>query len=102
MSNEIARFNPEPMGQMAVMFEVEDGDYVNYEDYLLLLGKHNAVMRDLTNLEMVPRTEHDELLEENEKLKRLEGVVICDSDGNTLDWNIVEGVVEISACEDDK
>ncbi|TNZ90870.1 hypothetical protein CGK40_19815 [Vibrio parahaemolyticus] len=68
MSNEIKRFNPEPMGQMAVMFEVEDGGYVEYEDYLLLRGKHNTVMRDFTSLQMIPKSEHDSLSETNKKL----------------------------------
>ncbi len=65
MSNEIKRFNPELMGQMAVMFEVEGGDYVEYEDYLLLRGKHNTVMRDFTSLQMIPKSEHDSLSETN-------------------------------------
>ncbi|MCX8914778.1 hypothetical protein [Vibrio parahaemolyticus] len=68
MSNEIKRFNPELMGQMAVMFEVEGGDYVEYEDYLLLRGKHNTVMRDFTSLQMIPKSEHDSLSETNKKL----------------------------------
>ncbi|EJG0960998.1 hypothetical protein ACOW85_001698 [Vibrio parahaemolyticus] len=72
MSNEIKRFAPEQVGRFLVMTEDKNGDYVNYEDYLLLLGKHNAVMRDLTSLQMVPKSEHDKLLEKNEKLKQLE------------------------------
>ncbi len=65
MSNEITRFTPEQVGQFVVMNEDKNGDYVNYEDYLLLLGKHNAVMRDLTSLQMVPKSEYDKLLEAN-------------------------------------
>lgn len=79
MSNEIKRLMPihSAAYDKVVMTESLSGDYVEYEDYLHLRNEY-------------------------EKLKRLEGVVICDSDGNTLDWDIVEGVVEISACEDDK
>ncbi|EIO4560645.1 hypothetical protein LQM11_001201 [Vibrio parahaemolyticus] len=74
MSNEIKRLMPihSAAYDKVVMTESSNGDYVDCEDYLLLLGKHNAVMRDLTSLQMVPKSEHDKLLEKNEKLKQLE------------------------------
>ncbi|HCH3753748.1 TPA: Lar family restriction alleviation protein [Vibrio parahaemolyticus] len=42
------------------------------------------------------RKDSDEVMQlrnENESLKRLAGVVICNEEGHTLDWEIDEGVV---------
>ncbi|WRQ13084.1 hypothetical protein [Vibrio phage vB_VpM-pA2SJ1] len=41
------------------------------------------------------KTELDRLREENEALKRLDGLVIMNENGDTLDWEIDEGCVVI-------
>lgn len=71
MSNETKRLMPihSAAYDKVVMTESSNGDYVDYEDYLLLSEAHKGLLHNMATANIVSKSEYDDLVQKIKELK---------------------------------